>query len=102
MHTNGNGGHTALRFRLNKHPRAVPPSKPVITCPFFEKEMATLDLALGDVEEQVKVVRLEQPVSDVGKGMDLVVTEGINSDIECGCCCSDYPFEEMAQVGVPL
>ncbi|KAH7286948.1 hypothetical protein KP509_32G029100 [Ceratopteris richardii] len=59
-----------------KTQRSFPAEKPDVTCPFFERDWGELqaNLVTTSIVKQVEV-----------------------HTFECGCCCSDVPFEEMVQ-----
>ena len=95
--------HPALNLSLrggNRHAF----DKPKEPCPLFERERLLIVQAGFNVEamndgakEKEEIVLVESRTDTDAQGEGAGPSEG-PSDIECGCCCSDYRFEEMVQV----
>lgn len=70
-------------LNLMKHPRCRWKETPGLASAFFEKEYAAVRKSFAQTQGSVAGEKNER-VSPA-------------RDIECGCCCSEYSFEEMVQ-----
>lgn len=89
-------GRRPGHFKLNLRPRDSL-HKPEDPCHFFEREWQNIQNASREGVDQAT----DGLKTDTGPqyGTDKDACEGeASGDIECGCCCSDYRFEEMVQV----
>ncbi|KAG0607036.1 hypothetical protein M758_9G187900 [Ceratodon purpureus] len=92
-------GQVRRRGRRSCHPALNLPTrgsrnklvKPDEPCYLFEREWLNIQNAAGATDGLKKDVGLQS-----GTDIDACEDEG-PGDIECGCCCSDYRFEEMVQ-----
>jgi len=78
--------------KLNIRPR-YSPDEPDEPCNFFEREWQYIQNASREGAKQAT----NGLKMDMGTHTDACEGEA-SADIECGCCCSDYRFEEMVQV----
>lgn len=76
-------------LKLTKYPRARCKDFPGHACPIFDKEWDAVMRAFAKDREGAEGSMVKKPY--MGE------SETSGRDIECGCCCSDYPFEEMVQ-----
>eukprot|EP00897_Mesotaenium_endlicherianum_P010055 jgi/Mesen1/9078/ME000578S08320 len=71
-----------------RRPRPLRPA-PETPCSFFQQEWAAIEQAyVGEQAEQDEATAQQLNTAEYDAEGQL---------IECGCCCSDWPFEEMAQ-----
>lgn len=89
-------GRRTGHLKLNLRPRDSF-AKPDEPCYLFEREWQDIQNASRGGAEQVTDGLKTETGSQSGTHMDACEGEA-PADIECGCCCSDYRFEEMVQV----
>lgn len=89
-------GRRSGHSKLNLRPRESS-HKPEYPCYLFEREWQSVQNASREGGKHAAVGLKTEKGPQPGTDMDACEGEA-SGDIECGCCCSDYRFEELVQV----